>query len=167
MTSNTALSDLPESDAAVVRQLWEGANLLVHCLTWNMNAKEAPKDLSALFPPNRFHVYAAATQECENTIAKSLIFSSKERWEESVTQAVGARYARLASHTLQATHLVVFVHRALLNVISEFSGGIRACSGVIFQEVCSYHICRRCANRQCCVRRGEHSWQQRRVCRGV
>jgi hypothetical protein len=137
-------AELPADDATVLRELWHDTSLRVHCLTWNMNAKDASvEDVQLLLPRNRYHIYAVGTQECENTIAKSLLFSSKERWETAVTQAVGEKYTRLASQTLQATHLVVFVHQALVKIISEWVNCLRGHQGGLL--TLSRSICGGCA----------------------
>ena len=104
-------------DESILRSVRE-RGILLHAVTWNMNAKEAPPDLSALLPRNRFHVYAVGTQECENTIARSLIFPAKDRWETAVADALGPRYRCLKALTLQATHLVIYAHAAIYNIIS-------------------------------------------------
>lgn len=108
----------PVGDDESVLRYVRDRGVLLHAATWNMNAKEAPRDLAALLPRDRFHVYAIGTQECENTIARSLIFPAKDKWEAAVAEALGPRYRCLKSLTLQATHLVVYVHAAIFNIIS-------------------------------------------------
>ena len=70
---------------------------------------------------DRYHVIAVGTEECENTIAKSAVVTSKKKWEAAIGDALGPCYALLRAHTLQATHLAVFVHRAVLPLVPKGS----------------------------------------------
>eukprot|EP00753_Platysulcus_tardus_P012038 PLAT3336.13.p1 GENE.PLAT3336.13~~PLAT3336.13.p1 ORF type:complete len:996 (-),score=419.40 PLAT3336.13:68-3055(-) len=92
--------------------------LRVWTVTWNLHAKPPPADLSAMLPPDRHHIYAIGSEECEQTIAKSIIKTAKPKWEAALKRSLGSNYVMLCSHTLQAIHLVVFVHRALLPLVS-------------------------------------------------
>lgn len=83
-------------------------------------------DLSALIQPNRHHVYAFGTEECENTIARSLVFASKEKWVARLTSELGPRYVRVASQTLAAIHIIVFAHEALMPIVSDIQTGVVA-----------------------------------------
>ena len=50
------------------------------CLT-RAELQGAPKDLAALIPVNKYHVYAIGSQECMRSIAKSVVRPSKNAWE--------------------------------------------------------------------------------------
>ena len=117
-----ALGALPDTDEAVLQDVKEKGKVLVRVITWNQQAKSPPceEELRAqLFRENKFHVIVVGTEECENSIVKSIIVQSKKNWEAAVITACGDRYAKLRSHTLQATHNMVMVHRALLPTVSK------------------------------------------------
>ena len=79
-------------------------------------------------PPRKtFHLLAFGTEECENTIAKSVVNTSKENWEIQLREALGNEFIPLASQTLQAIHLIVFVHEALFPIISDVQAGVVSC----------------------------------------
>ena len=96
----------------------EGGGLLVQVLTWNQQGQPPPHPAvlqNHLLRPNLYHLYAIGTQECGASIATSVVLASlhKAAWEKTLQQTLGPRYIVLASHTLQAAHLILFVHRAL------------------------------------------------------
>lgn len=64
----------------------------------------------------RFHLYVIGTEECERSIAQSAINPSKKNWESYLCDALGPRYVPLRSHTLQAIHMMVFVHEGLAHL---------------------------------------------------
>ena len=51
------------------------------------------------------HLIVIGTQECENSISKSILNPIKEKWEKSCIEALGDNYLFLQGHALQATHL--------------------------------------------------------------
>lgn len=78
-----------------------------------------------------------STQECERAIWASAFNTSKARWEKSLQAVLSADsasdgsstscYQLVASHTLQATHVAVFAHRAVVPLISDVSSQAVAC----------------------------------------
>jgi hypothetical protein len=64
-------------------------------------------------------VYAIGTEECESSIAWSVVSPSKAQWESLLRQALGSAYEMVCGHTLQATHSIVFAHKALVPFISK------------------------------------------------
>jgi hypothetical protein len=76
---------------------------------------------------NRFHIIAFGTEECERSIAKSAINPSKKMWETYMTELVGDQYTPLRSHTLQAIHLMLFVHNSIEPLITNVSSAAVAC----------------------------------------
>ena len=94
--------------------------LRVHVATWNLHGSLPTTDhLTALLPRSRFHIYAVGTQECERGISASMMKPSKAEWEKVLVAHFGAEYAMLRCHSLAATHLAVFVHAALLPLVSN------------------------------------------------
>lgn len=53
--------------------------------------------------PSQFHIYAVGTEECQNSIAKSVIVHSKREWENLLKETLGASYEMLCGHALQAS----------------------------------------------------------------
>ena len=81
--------------------------VMVRVLTWNQHAKlPSSHDIAENFiKGNRFHIIVFCSQECQNTIAKSLFVQSKEKWERIISVAIGPDYEIIASSTLQAIHI--------------------------------------------------------------
>lgn len=92
----------------------------VYCGIWNLHGKRAPSDLHAWIPPSmRHHIYAIGTCECERSLEKSLIWSSKARWERQMQDYFGQDYRMIGSNTMSAVHLMVFLHRTLWKYCAE------------------------------------------------
>mmetsp|Transcript_45597 Transcript_45597/g.93066 ORF Transcript_45597/g.93066 Transcript_45597/m.93066 type:complete len:494 (+) Transcript_45597:67-1548(+) len=92
----------------------------VYCGIWNLHGKRAPSDLHAWIPPSmRHHIYAIGTCECEKSLEKSLIWSSKARWERQMQDYFGQDYRMIGSNTMSAVHLMVFLHRTLWKYCAE------------------------------------------------
>lgn len=110
-------------------QLVNDCMLRVFVCTWNMQGK-IPKDrdeLAKFIPANVHHIYCIGTQECQRTIEKSVVFRSKQRWEEILSQTFGPQYAMLESHTLMAMHIAIFVRRSLLPHIKDVRTSFVSC----------------------------------------
>eukprot|EP00939_MAST-03C_sp_MAST-3C-sp1_P001722 g1722.t1 len=71
----------------------------------------------SLIPCNKYHIYAVGTQECERSILASAIRTSKKKWESALSDTLGESYVMIRSHTLQAIHLALYVHRALIPLV--------------------------------------------------
>jgi hypothetical protein len=54
---------------------------------------------------NKYHMIVIGTQECENSISKSIWNPIKEHWEKRCTEALGDDYQFIQGHSLQASHL--------------------------------------------------------------
>ncbi|EQC34021.1 hypothetical protein SDRG_08237 [Saprolegnia diclina VS20] len=89
-------------------------------LTWNLQAHKPPPDLSPLLRPGTCHIYAIGTEECVQTIAKSVLFQSKKEWEDKIRATLGPTdYIKLRSHALTAMHNMVFVHKSVLSLVTS------------------------------------------------
>jgi len=126
------IPDLTHSSEEHIRQHVEReGKLLVRVVTWNQQAQPPPSTAELrrhLLPSNRFHIYAIGSQECGQSIATSVVISSsKVAWEEAARKALGSRYDVLASQTLQAAHLIVFVHKALVPFLSDLRSAAVPC----------------------------------------
>jgi phosphatidylinositol-bisphosphatase len=94
--------------------------LLVRSITWNLNGKTLPTDddfiqslSKEILVNNKYHIYVIGSEECERSIAASTINTSKKAWESLLTSILGAKYVPIRSHTLQATHMIIFVHKGI------------------------------------------------------
>jgi len=108
--------NLDAEDDIVEKEFLEGGQILMRVVTWNLCANPPPSvdALSqSLLPKNRFHVYVVGTEECERSIAYSALNPSKKSWEAYLVEALGPNYVPIRSHTLQAIHLMAFVHKAV------------------------------------------------------
>ena len=70
---------------------------------------------------DRFHIYVIGTEECERSIARSAIITSKKKWEKYLKTALGPCYVPLKSQTLQAIHMIVFAHIAIAPLCKDLT----------------------------------------------
>ncbi|RUS15844.1 Endonuclease/exonuclease/phosphatase [Endogone sp. FLAS-F59071] len=97
--------------------------------TWNMYGKLPPDDLSPFLSPlapisdtasytgphlprtlrHPYHLLVVGTQECEREIGEAIFFPSKDAWEGQLNRYLGTHYKLVATETLAALHLAVFV----------------------------------------------------------
>jgi len=80
----------------------------IRSITWNQQAQEFPSVETLrehLFSPEYFHILAVGTQECENSISKSMLHPSKSNWERVCGEALGRDFELIRGHSLQASHL--------------------------------------------------------------
>lgn len=109
----------------VTRHVEMTRKIVLRCVTWNLQAKPTVSALELrkrLLPFERYHMIHIGTQECERSNAASLINQSKPKWTATLKEAIGINYEALMSHTLQAIHSILFVHRGVL----PFLSGMRA-----------------------------------------
>ena len=120
------LPPLPTQDSELLQQVRSTKILRVRVVTWNQQAKEvkiSPQILTKkLFNgKDNAHIVAIGTEECENTIAKSIVNTSKQKWVAVCKECLGENFSLVRSHTLQATNLLVFIRKALLPLLSSLS----------------------------------------------
>jgi hypothetical protein len=87
--------------------------------TWNMYGREAPWSLSPFIVPGSHDIYAIGTQECERSIEKSITNSSKAKWEARLAAAFGDRYTLVATETMMAIHIAIFVRTGLMKHVKH------------------------------------------------
>ncbi|OMJ77945.1 hypothetical protein SteCoe_22339 [Stentor coeruleus] len=91
----------------------------IHALTWNMFGKDPPENLNKILPSEcRAHLYVLATQECLRSIGQSLFYSSKKSWEGKIALHLGKDYKIHGAGSLGATHLVIFAHVSLYDLLT-------------------------------------------------
>ena len=112
----------PRAPAAGVAPGMVRTELRLFLGTWNMHGKPPPADLCEWLParPAETHdVLVVGTQEAGRTIEASLLLPSKARWEAALGAALGDGVVMVASHTLAALHIAVFVRKPLLPLLSH------------------------------------------------
>ncbi|KAK9766644.1 hypothetical protein K7432_004131 [Basidiobolus ranarum] len=104
--------------------------------TWNMYGKPAPKTLYPFIEtPTRaqtsatpylskklahpYHLLVIGTQECQRPISESVLFPSKEEWENQLIELLGPQYVLVKTETMAALHLAVFVWKECKHWIKE------------------------------------------------
>ncbi|OWZ21598.1 Inositol polyphosphate 5-phosphatase [Phytophthora megakarya] len=108
-----------QGDSVTQTQFLSRGRLRVFCGTWNMHAKKPVDDLRLWIRLNKYHIVAIGSEECVNSIAKSVLFTSKKSWEDQLKSTVGEDYILVASHALTAIHNVVFVHSSVLPLLGN------------------------------------------------
>eukprot|EP00938_MAST-03A_sp_MAST-3A-sp1_P000561 g561.t1 len=120
LSAALAALDRPISDKEILDLIKITGQLNVWTCTWNMHAKSWPenlrKELNVSSAKRVNHVYVMGTQECERSILSSAFLPSKWMWESALLKCFGERYVMVRSETMQALHVVVFVHRAVLRL---------------------------------------------------
>lgn len=104
-------------------QIHETNTISIRIITWNQQAKPIPSPIhnseiynqlfltlssvssTATIEYLYHHLIVIGTQECENSISKSILKPMKEKWERSCIDALGDDYMFLQGHALQASHL--------------------------------------------------------------
>jgi len=105
-----------------------GDDILIYCMTWNLMGKavEDDKMLKVLIPREKYHIYVFGSQESMKTISQSALNPSKKEWESKLAYFLGPNYAMLRGHSLQATHLCIFVHESLRPLLSNIGSAVVA-----------------------------------------
>lgn len=93
----------------------------MYCLTWNMFGRPPPprSELERFIPTGVFDLYVIGSEECENSIQKSLLFSSKAKWVAALREVLGDAYVEVAAETMQAIHVIVFARKELCLYINN------------------------------------------------
>lgn len=99
----------------------QNRKIKICCLTWNMHGLMPNQEQvnQLLTPHKNFDIYALGSEECLRSIFKSLFISDKSEWESRLQNYFGKDYVLIASETLCAIHLVIFVRSTLLRYISK------------------------------------------------
>lgn len=64
----------------------------------------------------QFHIYAIGTEECLNSIAKSVIVHSKKEWESCLKETLGDSYEMLCAHGLQVSEVQQILLEAVVRL---------------------------------------------------
>lgn len=98
----------------VIPVLQSTSSLSVLCGTWNMHGKPPPPFFPGFADSDATHdIYCFGTQEAGNGIVMSFVKPSKEEWEARLRATLGPFYVMVASKTMQAIHIVVFVRASI------------------------------------------------------
>jgi hypothetical protein len=102
------LQPLPRDVSQVQQTVQDNGTITIRSITWNQQAQGFPSVQTLreqMLLPSYFHLVVIGTQECENSIAKSLLYPSKVNWEKVCLDALGFDYELVRGHSLQASHL--------------------------------------------------------------
>ena len=119
---STPSKELPPTYEEIKSHVETTGEILIRVVTWNQQARPPPppEELARLlFPSRKYHIVAIGTQECENSFAKSIVVPSKAKWEATLEAALGTDYDAIHSHSLQASHIILFVHKSIVHLISN------------------------------------------------
>ena len=110
-----------EKNSNINEIITKSNKLKICCITWNMHGLIPTQDQikSLLDPHKNFDIYAIGSEECLRSIFKSLFYSDKSIWETSLKTYFGKEYDLIASETLCAIHLVIFIRSSLIKNISK------------------------------------------------
>ena len=112
------------TDEVIRSNAVSSGSIRIKILTWNQEGRSVPpaKDLTkSFFPTLNHHIIAFGAQECERSFVRSIFKRRKTRWEATLIAALGSKYKLIRSHSLQRSHLLVFVHESVLNLISDLT----------------------------------------------
>ena len=91
-------------------------------VTWNL-ASQTPelRDLRNLLHPDVIHhdIFVIGTQEALGGIVGSMFSPSKEVMNKMIQECLGPNYIMLQSVCLQATHMVIFISKKLVPLVSN------------------------------------------------
>lgn len=97
-------------------------DLNIYILTWNMNGKIPSCDLTSILGGKELsdcHLVVVATQECETSIEKAVLFPSRKKWELSLKALLGSEFERVSFESLMAMNISVFVRRDYMLHVRE------------------------------------------------
>ena len=99
----------------------QNRKLKICCLTWNMHGLlPNDKQIQELLNPHKnYDIYAIGSEECLRSIFKSFFLCDKTEWEERLVKYFGGKYRIIATSTLCAIHLAIFVRTSLIKNISN------------------------------------------------
>ncbi|RUS21314.1 Endonuclease/exonuclease/phosphatase [Jimgerdemannia flammicorona] len=66
-----------------------------------------------------FHLLVIGTQECEREIGEAIFFPAKDAWEAQLKRYLGKQYKLVATETLAALHLAVFVWQPVSHYVKK------------------------------------------------
>ena len=115
---NNNISDNIISSSSDVKK---NRKLKICCLTWNMHGLVPNEEqIQKLLDPHKnYDIYAIGSEECLRSIFKSLFYSDKSEWESKLKNYFGNNYVLIASETLCAIHLVIFIRSTLIKDVSK------------------------------------------------
>ena len=113
--------EVEENNNCINTIIMKSNKLRICCITWNMHGL-LPTDnqIRLLLDPHKnYDIYAIGSEECLLSIWKSFFYSDKTMWEARLKNYFRNEYALIASETLCAIHLVIFVRTSLIKNISK------------------------------------------------
>ena len=133
------INEEEENISKINTEITKSNKLKLCCITWNMHGLNPNQNeiQSLLDPHKNCDIYAIGSEECLRSIFKSLFYSDKSAWESSLRNYFGSNYALIASETLCAIHLVIFIRTSLIKNISKVRANkVKVCKEIwIFKDV--------------------------------
>ncbi|CAG8443962.1 4843_t:CDS:2 [Rhizophagus irregularis] len=119
---------------------FEKKKLKIFIGTWNMHGKLPPYNLNPFIEPpstkhevkdlylkrnhnHPYHILVIGTQECQHNIKHSVLFPSKEEWEQRLKTYLGDDYILVKTETMAALHLAVFVWERCKDWVKDYQHG--------------------------------------------
>jgi endonuclease/exonuclease/phosphatase family metal-dependent hydrolase len=98
----------------------ETKNLRVLSLTWNLYGKKPKQGFEKLINSNVLHhIISIGTEECWRSIEASLFYESKSLWVTLLRKYLEKDYVMIKSHSMNAMHLSLFVHKSILGYVKR------------------------------------------------
>eukprot|EP00158_Paraphelidium_tribonemae_P003793 Partr_v1_DN26377_c0_g1_i3_m43410 putative inositol len=100
--------------------------LNIHAITWNMHGESPPLELTFLLDKSKLshaQIIIIATQECERSIEKSVIYPSKQLWESALNAHLSPEFEMVKSETMAALNLSIYVPKTLHHLIGDVECG--------------------------------------------
>ena len=120
---NEIIIEEEDKNSSINEKITKSNKLKLCCITWNMHGlNPSQNEINALLNPhkkNDYDIFAIGSEECLRSIFKSLFYSDKTIWEDNLKNYFGNEYQLIASETLCAIHLVIFIKSSLIKNISR------------------------------------------------
>ena len=120
---NEIIIEEEDKNSSINEKITKSNKLKLCCITWNMHGlNPSQNEINALLDPHKkkdYDIFAIGSEECLRSIFKSLFYSDKTIWEDNLKNYFGNDYQLIASETLCAIHLVIFIKSSLIKNISR------------------------------------------------
>ena len=120
---NEIIIEEEDKNSSINEKITKSNKLKLCCITWNMHGlNPSQNEINALLNPHKkkdYDIFAIGSEECLRSIFKSLFYSDKTIWEDNLKNYFGNDYQLIASETLCAIHLVIFIKSSLIKNISR------------------------------------------------
>ena len=105
-----------KTSTSIFGAIYSGKNI---CQNMDMTFFHRESNASILPFVTAYHIVAVATQECQKSIEKSIVFPSKEIWVKRLKSLLSSQYVLLKTETMAAIHIAVFVSKSISNYVDR------------------------------------------------